>query len=50
MKFKVWKHKFKIKEVSVIFTDRTLGTSKMDGSIIYEAIFGVIKMSLKGIR
>ncbi len=50
MKFKAWKHKFKIKEVSVIFTDRTLGKSKMDGSIIYEAVFGVIKMSLKGIR
>ena len=50
MKFKAWKHQFKIKEVSVIFTDRTLGESKMDGSIIYEAIFGVIKMSLKGIR
>jgi len=50
MKFKAWKHKFKMKEVSVIFTDRTLGTSKMDGSIIYEAIFGVIKMSIKGLR
>ncbi len=50
MKFKAWKHKFNIKEISVIFTDRKLGKSKMDGSIIYEAIFGVIKMSLKGIR
>ena len=49
MKFKAWKHKFKIKEVSVIFTDRTLGESKMNGSIIYEAIFGVIKMRLHGL-
>ena len=49
MKFKAWKHGFKVKEVSVIFTDRTLGTSKMDGNIISEALFGVIKMTLKGL-
>ena len=49
MKFKAWKHGFTIKEVSVIFTDRTLGKSKMDGSIISEAIFGVLKMKLKGL-
>ncbi len=49
MKFKAWKHGFNIKEVSVIFTDRTLGESKMDSSIIGEAIFGVIKMKLKGL-
>ncbi len=49
MKFKAWKHGFNIKEVSVIFTDRVLGKSKMDGSIISEAIFGVIKMTLKGL-
>ncbi|WP_420551830.1 polyprenol monophosphomannose synthase [Tenacibaculum aiptasiae] len=49
MKFKAWKHKFKIKEVSVIFTDRTLGESKMSGGIISEALFGVIKMRLKGL-
>tara|TARA_B100000795_G_C22701188_1_gene399705 strand:+ start:180 stop:896 length:717 start_codon:yes stop_codon:yes gene_type:complete len=50
MKFKAWKHKFNIKEVSVIFTDRTLGSSKMNDGIIYEALFGVIKMRLKGLR
>tara|TARA_R110001606_G_scaffold248868_1_gene396768 strand:- start:4779 stop:5498 length:720 start_codon:yes stop_codon:yes gene_type:complete len=49
MKFKAWKHKFTIKEVSVIFTDRTLGTSKMSGNIVYEALFGVIRMRLKGL-
>jgi len=49
MKFKAWKHGFNIKEVSVIFTDRTLGTSKMSGSIVTEAIFGVIKLRLKGL-
>ncbi|TXD49884.1 polyprenol monophosphomannose synthase [Polaribacter sp. IC073] len=49
MKFKAWKHKFSIKEVSVVFTDRDLGTSKMSGNIISEALFGVIKMKLKGL-
>lgn len=49
MKFKAWKHNFKHKEVSVIFTDRKKGTSKMSGSIISEAVFGVIKMKLKGL-
>ncbi|MCF6213309.1 MAG: polyprenol monophosphomannose synthase [Flavobacteriaceae bacterium] len=49
MKFKAWKHGFNIKEVSVIFTDRTLGTSKMSGNIVTEAIFGVIKLRLKGL-
>jgi len=49
MKFKAWMLKFKHKEVSVIFTDRKMGTSKMSGSIISEAVFGVIKMKLQGI-
>ena len=49
MKFKAWKHKFNIKEVSIIFTDRTLGQSKMSEGIISEALFGVIKMKLKGL-
>ena len=49
MKFKAWKHKYDIREVSVIFTDRTLGESKMSGGIFYEALFGVINMRLKGL-
>ena len=49
MKFKAWKHKFQIKEVSVIFTDRILGTSKMSGNIVFEALFGVIKMRVNGL-
>ena len=50
MKFKAWKHNFKIQEVSVIFTDRTAGESKMSGGIVYEALFGVIRMKLRGLR
>jgi dolichol-phosphate mannosyltransferase len=49
MKFIAWKHQFDIKEVSVIFRDRTLGTSKMSGNIVYEALFGVLKMRLRGL-
>ena len=49
MKFKAWKHGFNIKEVSVIFTDRVVGSSKMSSSIVSEALFGVIKMKLKGL-
>lgn len=47
LKFKAWKSGFNIKEVSVIFTDRTKGVSKMDSSIFSEAIFGVIKMKVR---
>jgi len=49
MKFKAWKHGFNIKEVSVIFTDRSLGESKMNRTIITEAIFGIIEMRLRGL-
>ncbi len=49
MKFKAWLHQFNIKEIPIIFTDRTKGTSKLDSSIISEAIFGVINMKIKGL-
>lgn len=44
MKFKAFLKQFKIVEIPVIFTDRLKGKSKMSGSIISEAIFGVISM------
>ena len=47
MKFNVWKLKFKIQEVSIIFKDRTLGTSKMSKGIFSEAIFGVIGLKIR---
>jgi len=49
MKFKAWKHGFNIQEVSVIFTDRTEGESKMSKTIITEAIFGIIRMRMAGL-
>ena len=40
---------FKIKEIPIIFHDRTVGESKMSKSIIIEAIFMVPKLALKRI-
>ena len=47
MKFTVWKKKFKIKEVPIVFTDRSLGTSKMSTNIFGEAIWGVLMMKIR---
>ncbi|MCK5825203.1 MAG: polyprenol monophosphomannose synthase [Ichthyobacteriaceae bacterium] len=47
MKFKSWQHGFKLFEVPVIFTDRTMGESKMNRSILTEAIFGIINMKIR---
>ena len=44
MKYKVKKAGFKIKEVPITFTDRTIGESKMSKGIFKEAILGVIQM------
>ena len=47
MKFKTWRHGFKIIEVPIIFKDRTLGASKMSGGIFNEALWGVLKMKIR---
>jgi len=47
MKFKTWKHGFKIVEVPIIFTDRKEGVSKMSGGIFNEALWGVLKMKIR---
>lgn len=47
MKHTAWKIGFKIDEVSIIFTDRTMGQSKMSKGIFKEAIWGVIELRLK---
>ena len=49
MKFRAHLKKFKIEEVSIIFTDREQGKSKMSSSIIWEAIFGVITMKFRSL-
>jgi len=50
MKYTAWKLGFNIMEVPIIFTDRTLGQSKMSKGIFKEAILGVIKLRFKRIR
>lgn len=50
MKYVFWKQGFKIKEVPIIFKDRELGTSKMNVSIIKEAILGVLKLRSRNIK
>ncbi len=48
MKFTAAKCGFKIKEVPVVFVNRTLGTSKMSGGIFSEALFGVMRLRWDG--
>ena len=46
MKFTAYQCGFKIAEVPVIFVNRELGTSKMNGSIFGEAVIGVIQLKV----
>ncbi|GAB4014851.1 polyprenol monophosphomannose synthase [Spirosoma koreense] len=46
MKFTCWKYGFRIREVPIIFTDRTKGVSKMSSKIFKEAVFGVLQMKI----
>lgn len=47
MKFTAFKCGFKIVEVPIIFSNRVLGVSKMNGSIFGEAFLGVLTLKLK---
>jgi dolichol-phosphate mannosyltransferase len=47
MKYRAFAKQYNIQEVPVIFTDRTKGQSKMSGSIIKEAMFGVLSLRIK---
>ncbi len=47
MKFTAYKFGFNIQEVSIVFTDRQEGTSKMSGGIFNEALWGVMKMKMR---
>ena len=50
MKYSAYKLGFKIKEVPIIFVDRTEGTSKMSSGIFGEAFWGVMKLKLRNIK
>lgn len=47
MKFLAWKYGFILKEVPIIFTERTRGQSKMSAGIFKEALFGVLQMTIQ---
>ena len=50
MKYTAWKLGFNVKEISIIFRDRTAGTSKMSSSIFGEAFWGVLKLRFRKFR
>ena len=50
MKFTSWRKGFRLREESIIFTDRELGTSKMSSSIFGEAFFGVLMLPFRRIK
>jgi len=49
MKWLAYKYGFRIKEVPIIFTDRTRGTSKMSKGIFKEAFLGVVEMKVSSL-
>lgn len=49
MSFRAWRAGFKIKEIPIVFVDRTAGTSKMSGAIVREAIFMVWRLRLQAL-
>ena len=50
MKYIAWKLGFRLKEISIVFTDRAFGESKMSKGIFKEAVFGVIKLRLQRVH
>ena len=49
MKFKLWKLGYSFKEIPITFKNRIHGESKMNSSIISEAILGVIIIKIKSL-
>jgi dolichol-phosphate mannosyltransferase len=44
MSFRAWRKGFRIKEITITFTDRNVGRSKMSGGIVREAIWMVWRL------
>lgn len=49
MKYRTFKKGLRIVEVPIIFTNRLLGESKMNGGIIGEAVFGILNLRWKAL-
>jgi dolichol-phosphate mannosyltransferase len=46
LKYMLWKNGYTLTEHPITFREREMGESKMSGNIIWEAIFGVLKLRL----
>jgi dolichol-phosphate mannosyltransferase len=49
MSFRAWKAGFRLKEITILFTDRSHGESKMSGHIVREAIWMVWRLRWRSI-
>ena len=49
MNFLAFNKGFKIKEIPIVFHDRTVGKSKMNSNIVFEAIFMVPRLFFRKI-
>ena len=49
LNYLAWMNNYTISEIPIVFTDRTLGTSKMSKSVIFEAIYMVPYLLIKKI-
>ncbi len=49
MKYKAWRKKFKLSEVSIIFVNRVAGESKINSNILGEAVFGILMLRIRSI-
>lgn len=47
MKYKAYRKGLKVGEVPIVFVERKQGSSKLDWAVIWEAIWGVLKLRLK---
>lgn len=47
--YRAWKRGFRLKEVPIVFTERSEGQSKMSKAIVYEAIFKVWELRLRAL-
>jgi len=48
MSYQAFRSNLRVTEVPIVFVERRLGRSKMDGGIILEGVWGVIRMRLRG--
>jgi dolichol-phosphate mannosyltransferase len=50
MKYTAWRLGFRVREVSIVFVDRTRGTSKMSSGIFGEALWGVLGLGFRKLK